>query len=70
MNGLKFNVKKISGRRSAISISKIKKISLIIKNWILKGNRALDDGLKPYSNGDIFSWFNIAFFEIKKLIKK
>jgi len=55
MNGLKFIVKKISGRRSAISISKIKKISLIIKNWVLKGNRALDDGLNPHSNGDIFS---------------
>jgi len=41
MNELKFIVKKISGR-SAISISKIKKISLIIKNWVLKGNRALD----------------------------
>jgi len=36
------------------SISKIKKISLIIKKWVLKGNQALD-GLNPHSSEDIFS---------------
>lgn len=70
MNGLKFIDKKINGRRRAISISKIKKISLMIKNCVLKGKRALDDGLKPHSKGDIFSWFKVVFFEIKKFNRK
>jgi len=48
------------------SISKIKKISLIIKNWILKGNQ---DGLNPHSSEDIFSWFKLIFLHIIKLIK-
>lgn len=51
-------------------MSKIRKISLIIKNWVLKGKRALDEGLKPHSNGDIFSWFKEVFFEIKKFKRK
>jgi len=69
IKGLKFLEIKINGRRRAISISKIKKISLIIKNWVLKGNRALDDGLNPHLNGDIFSLFKLVFLEIIKLIK-
>lgn len=49
---------------SEISISKIKKISLIKKNWILKGRRFIDAGSNPHSNGDIFSrLYNDDFFE-------
>lgn len=52
-----------------ISISKIKKISLIIKNWILKGIWPLEIGSNPHSKGDDFSRLNFFFFEINKLIK-
>jgi len=62
--GLKLEEIVISGRRRPISISKIKKIRLITKNWLLKGNRALEDGLNPHSKGDIFSWLIKDFFEI------
>lgn len=51
-----------------ISISKIKKINLIIKKWILKGGCEEDRGSKPHSNGDIFSRSWKVFFEIKILI--
>lgn len=52
-----------------ISISKIRKIKLIIKNWILKGIRLLEMGSNPHSKGDDFSRLKIFFLEIKKLIK-
>lgn len=52
-----------------ISISKIRKIKLIIKNWILKGIRLLDIGSNPHSKGDDFSRLKIFFLEIKRLIK-
>lgn len=48
-----------------ISISKIRKISLIRKNWILKGKWLVEIGSNPHSNGDIFSWSIKDFFEIK-----
>lgn len=46
-----------------ISISKIRKIKLIIKNWILKGRCWLDIGSNPHSNGDIFSRLFKDFFD-------
>lgn len=46
-------------------MSKIKKISLIRKNWILKGKWLVEIGSNPHSNGDIFSWSMKDFFEIK-----
>lgn len=52
-----------------ISISKIKKINLIIKKWILKGIWPLEIGSNPHSKGDDFSRLNFFFFEIKRLIK-
>jgi len=58
----------ISGIKSLISISKIKKINLIIKNWILKGIRLLDIGSNPHSKGDDFSRLECDFLEIVKLI--
>lgn len=47
-------------------MSKIRKINLIRKNWILNGIRDLDIGSKPHSKGDIFSRFFNSFIEIKK----
>lgn len=52
------------GIRSVISISKIKKIRLIRKNWILNGKWLVEIGSNPHSNGDIFSWSIKDFFEI------
>lgn len=49
-----------------ISISKIRKINLIIKNWILNGIRELDKGSNPHSKGEIFSRFFKDLIEIKK----
>lgn len=49
-------------------MSKIKKINLIIKNWILKGIRLLDIGSNPHSKGDIFSRSWNDFFDKIKLI--
>ena len=60
--------RKMRGINKVISISKIKKISLIIKNWILKGIRVLDMGSKPHSKGEDFSRFLYLFFDNKKLI--
>lgn len=54
-----------NGIKRVISISKIKKISLIRKNWILKGKWLEEIGSNPHSNGDIFSWSIKDFFEIK-----
>lgn len=46
-------------------MSKIKKINLIKKNWILNGIRDFEIGSNPHSNGDIFSRFFSNFKEIK-----
>lgn len=46
-------------------MSKIRKISLIRKNWILKGRWLGEIGSNPHSNGDIFSWSIKDFFEIR-----
>lgn len=46
-----------------ISISKIKKIRLIRKNWILNGRWFEDRGSNPHSNGEDFSWSFKDFFE-------
>lgn len=53
--GLKYLVIKIRGIRSVISMSKIRKISLIIKKWVLKGSRFFEIGSNPHSKGDVFS---------------
>lgn len=53
-----------NGISKVISISKIKKIRLIRKNWILKGKWLEEIGSNPHSNGDIFSWSIKDFFEI------
>lgn len=60
---LKLKVIKAKGIRIVISMSKIRKIKLIIKNWILKGRRWLDIGSNPHSNGDIFSRLLKDFFD-------
>lgn len=60
-------IKYTKGINKVISISKIKKINLIKKNWILKGIRDLDIGSNPHSKGDIFSRFLKNFIEIIKL---
>lgn len=49
-----------------ISISKIKKINLIKKKWILKGIRLNDIGSNPHSKGEFFSRFFSIFFEKNK----
>lgn len=54
------------GINKVISTSKIKKIRLIKKKWILKGGRLLDIGSNPHSNGDDFSRSWVVFFDIKK----
>lgn len=55
----------IRGIKREISISKIRKISLIRKNWILKGKRFKAAGSNPHSKGDIFSRLLMSedFFE-------
>lgn len=63
-------VKKTSGISRVISISKIRKINLIKKNWILKGIRDLEIGSNPHSKGDAFSRFlkslrDIMVFKIR-----
>lgn len=54
-----------NGINRVISISKIKKMSLIRKNWILNGKWLVEMGSNPHSNGEIFSWSIKDFFEIK-----
>lgn len=46
-----------------ISISKIKNIKLIKKNWILNGIRELEIGSNPHSNEEFFSRFFKVFFD-------
>lgn len=53
------------GNRSAISTSKIMKITAIKKNRDEKGNRAEFLGSNPHSNGDLFSRSSLIFFEIR-----
>lgn len=64
----KFKVvlRKIKGISRVISISKIKKIRLIMKNWILKGIRFGDIGSNPHSKGEAFSRSWKVFFAIIK----
>lgn len=52
------------GSRSAISTSKIMKITAIKKNRDEKGSRAEFFGSNPHSNGDLFSRSSFIFFEI------
>lgn len=59
----------INGKIIEISTSKIKKIIVIIKNWIEKDSRVRDLGSNPHSKGDIFSWSKLLFFEIINEIK-
>jgi hypothetical protein len=47
-----------------ISISKIRNKIVIEKKWREKGIRGEYFGLKPHSNGDVFSRFKFNFFEI------
>lgn len=53
----------IRGIKRIISISKIRKINVTKKNWILNGWRLREDGSNPHSKGDDFSWLMIFFFE-------
>jgi len=52
------------GNRSAISTSKIMKITAIRKNRDEKGSRAEFFGSNPHSNGELFSRSSFIFFEI------
>lgn len=52
----------IIGKIKAISTSKIKKIIVIKKNRIEKGNREEFIGSNPHSKGDVFSRSFIVFF--------
>lgn len=58
----------IIGTNNVISTSKIKKINLIKKKWILKGGRLFDIGSNPHSNGEAFSRSWGVFLDIKKFI--
>ena len=53
------------GSSSAISTSKIMKITAIRKNRDEKGIRAEFFGSNPHSNGDLFSRSSLFFFEIR-----
>lgn len=53
----------IIGKINAISTSKIKKIIVIKKNRIEKGNREEFIGSKPHSKGEVFSRSFRDFFE-------
>jgi len=52
------------GSSSAISTSKIMKITAIRKNRDENGSRAEFFGSNPHSNGDLFSRSSLIFFEI------
>lgn len=58
-------VRYTNGISRVISISKIRKIRLIKKNWILNGIRDLEIGSNPHSNGEIFSRFFSSLMDIK-----
>jgi hypothetical protein len=53
------------GSSSAISTSKIMKITAIRKNRDENGSRAEFFGSNPHSNGDLFSRSSLIFFEIR-----
>jgi hypothetical protein len=53
------------GSSSAISTSKIMKITAIRKNRDEKGIRAELLGSNPHSNGELFSRSSLFFFEIR-----
>jgi hypothetical protein len=53
----------VIGSRSAISTSKIKKITAIRKNRKEKGSRADLFGSNPHSNGDLFSRSSMFFLD-------
>jgi len=53
------------GSSSAISTSKIIKITAIRKNRDENGSHAEFFGSNPHSNGDLFSRSSLIFFEIK-----
>lgn len=59
----------IIGRIKAISTSKIKKIIAIKKNRIEKGKREEFIGLKPHSKGEIFSFWVLLIFFLKRVDK-
>jgi hypothetical protein len=63
---LTFDVNMVIGidSRSAISTSKIMKITAIRKNRVENGGRAEFFGTNPHSNGDLFSRSSLIFFEI------
>jgi hypothetical protein len=65
-----FDVDKVIviGSNSAISTSKIKKITAIKKNRSENGNRAELLGSNPHSNGELFSRSSIIFFEIREVM--
>jgi hypothetical protein len=56
----------IIGKISAISTSKIKKITVIRKKRIEKGSREEFIGSKPHSKGDVFSRSFNLFFDNKE----
>lgn len=56
---------KIIGKMIIISMSKIKKITAIMKKWIENGIRLYDIGLKPHSNGVDFCLSIVDFFLTK-----
>lgn len=53
----------VIGNSSAISTSKIRKITAIKKNRNENGRRADLFGSNPHSNGDLFSRSSIDFFD-------
>jgi hypothetical protein len=50
----------INGIKRIISVSKIKKIILTRKNWILNGRRLYESGSNPHSKGIFFH--SLLFF--------
>lgn len=67
---MSFEVIMISGINKVISMSKIRNIILIKKNWILKGGRVRERGSNPHSNGEDFSKFFSIFLENSSLKDK
>jgi hypothetical protein len=58
----------VMGRSSAISTSKIRKMTAMRKNRSEKGSRADLLGSNPHSNGDLFSRSSIFFFDSREVI--
>ena len=57
-----------NGKTKIISISKIKKINVILKNRMEKGTRPVENNSNPHSKDDIFSLSLLDFFIIIKKI--